>query len=145
MSLLSSRLFFNASSDLLNFNWKSPMASSQLLRFPVCLFQSWLVQGVPEWLLKSRTLVFGLGTSVGDKSYGKTHLIPIHFDFRFRKCQNIEFFLPNSSVSKFGKYWIYKGIVFLFTIMILLLLSFLGILSVWSEILQKEGKCTLWH
>ena len=48
----------------------------------------------------------------------------------------------HSSVSKFGEYWIYIGIVFLFTIMILFLLSFLGILLVWSEILQKEGKCT---
>ena len=100
-----------------------------------------LLQGVPEWLKQSRTLVLGLGASVGDKSYGKIHLIPIHFDFRFWKCQNIEFCLLNSSVVKFVKYWIYIGIVFLVTVMILFLLSFLGILSVWSEIWQKDGKC----
>ena len=57
------------------------------------------VQGVPEWLIQSRTLVLGLGASVGDKSYGKIHLIHIHFDFRFWKCPIIEFCLPNSSVS----------------------------------------------
>ena len=33
------------------------------------------------------------------------------------------------------------GNLFSFTIMILFLLSFLGILSVWSDILQEEGNC----
>ena len=79
--------------------------------------------------------------NVGAKSYGKIHLTPIHFDFRFWKCLNVELCLPNSSVSKLGKYWIYTGIIFLFTIVILFLLSFLGILSYWSNILQKEGYC----
>ena len=93
-------------------------------------------------IAKSRTLVLGLGAVVGYKSYGKIQLIHIHFDFSFWKYQNIEFCLPNSSVSKFGKYWIYIEIVFLFTVMILFVLSFLGLLSVWSQILQKKGKCT---
>ena len=38
------------------------------------------------------------------------------------------------------KYWIYKGNVFSLTIMSLLLLLFIGIYSVWSDILQKEAK-----
>ena len=42
-----------------------------------------ILQGIPESPEKSRTLVLGIGASVGAKSYGKIHLTPIHFDFRF--------------------------------------------------------------
>ena len=132
--------------------FKSRSRSWLVLPITSCIYNSYIhkygqwpltnIQGIPEWLLISTTLVFGLGSSVGDKSFGKIHLIPIHFDFRFWKCQNIESCLLNSSVVKFVKYWIYIGIVFLVTVMILFLLSFLGILSVWSEIWQKDGKCT---
>ena len=69
-------------------------------------------------------------------------LMHVHFDMGFLKCQNIVFCLLYSGLSKMSKYWIYKENVFSLTIMILFLLSFLGILSVWSDILQKEGNCT---
>ena len=61
---------------------------------------------------------------LGAKTCGKIVLMSGHFEFRFLKCR------------------IYIGIIFLFTIMILFLLSILGILPVWPEILQKEGKYT---
>ena len=65
-------------------------------------------------------------------------LMHVHFDIRLLKCQNIAFSLPYSGVSKMTKYWIYEENVFSFTIMILFLLSFLGILSVWSDKGRRE-------
>ena len=100
------------------------------------------IQGVSRELTKSISLCSGKVASlelrwvannfsniyiliIGFKILGK-----LNFAFCIPVCQNGD------------EYWIYIGDIFSFTIMILFLLSFLGILSVPSDILQEEEKCT---
>ena len=97
------------------------------------------IHGVPEYLTQSITLVLRLEVSVGAKTYSKILLMMGNFELRFSKFQEID--LPNSRVSYGVQYWIHIGNVFSYSIMIFFLLSFLGILSVWSNILQEEGNC----
>ena len=104
--------------------WLRPLSASTYISIIPKLYQNYII---PET------------KTVGKQFFKHIYILIIGFEnvrklnFAFR----IKVFLNGV------EYWIYIGNVFSFTITILFLLSFLGILLAWSAVLQKEGEKTI--